>query len=235
MRNCFILSIFSVSFYFISPSGAQEHLLPSKPVWEASPTEPLQKSLSWNAVDEFGVFPPQYSPIPAKLNAQEMAARPRVEGPYRSRGIYGIGGGVRTGLSTSNSNSSNIDNSTSAIITGRVGYKLDDTFAVSVRPSGIFGPNNNNNDNNNNNYYDGFGFRLPLTVDVFHDGLITPFFGGGIATNVDNLGHTNGMLTGGIDINITKWITFGMNVNYIFQDVNDATNWEGLGMLYLRF
>jgi hypothetical protein len=205
--------------------------LPSRPVWEKAPTEPLEQSLQWTPVEDFGVLPPQFRPIPAKVNPEILAAKPRVEGPYKSRGIYGVGGGVRAGSYTGDT--------TAGLVTGRVGYKLDETFSISLRPSGIFGPNNNNNNNNNNDNnndnFDGFEFRLPLTFDIFHSGLISPFFGAGIATNVDNLGYTDGMLTGGVDINITKWITLGMNVNYIYQNNIDDTDWEALGMLYLRF
>ena len=43
------------------------------------------------------------------------------------------------------------------------------------------------------------------------------------------------MFTGGLDINITKYLTIGLNVNYIYQNNIDDTDWEALGMLYLRF
>lgn len=195
--------------------------LPSKPVWQPSPTEPLDKSIQWTYVEQFGIFPPQFSPIPSTARPEELAAQPRVEGPYQSRGIYGFGGGVRAGSYTGDS--------TAGLVTGRLGYKLDENFAISIRPSGIFGNNNNNNNNN------GFEFRLPLTFDLFHNAFVSPYVGGGIATNVDNLGYTDGMLTGGVDINITKWIAIGLNVNYIYQTNIDDTDWEALGMVYLRF
>lgn len=43
------------------------------------------------------------------------------------------------------------------------------------------------------------------------------------------------MLTGGVDINLTKWITVSLNVNYIYQTNINDTDKEALGMLYLRF
>lgn len=226
----------STSFLLINLPGmsslGQTQLLPPKPVWEQAPTEPLQRTLHWSAVEQFGELPAQFRPIPAKVNPEELAAKPRVEGPYKSRGIYGVGGGVRAGNYTGDT--------TAGVVTGRIGYKLDDTFALSIRPTGIFGPDTNNNDNNdnnddNNNDYNGFEFRLPLTLDIFHGGFISPFLGGGIATNVDNLGYTDGMLTGGLDINFTSWITLSLNVNYIFQTNINDTDKEALGMLYLRF
>ena len=43
------------------------------------------------------------------------------------------------------------------------------------------------------------------------------------------------MLTAGLDLNITKWLTIGSNVNYIYQTNIDDTDWEVLSMIYLRF
>ena len=210
------------------PSFGQAQL-PQKPSWELAPTEPLERPLQWTAVEQYGAIPPQFQPVPAKVSPEELAAKPRVEGPYRSRGIYGVGGGIRAGNYTGDT--------TAGVVTARVGYKLDETFSVSLRPTGIFGPdpNNNNNDDDDDNDNSGFELRLPLTLDIFHNGFITPFVGGGIATNVDNLGYTDGMLTGSVDINLTKWITVSLNVNYIYQTNINDTDKEALGMLYLRF
>ena len=43
------------------------------------------------------------------------------------------------------------------------------------------------------------------------------------------------MLTAGLDLNITKSLTIGSNVNYIYQTNIDDTDWEVLSMIYLRF
>jgi hypothetical protein len=208
------------------PTTAQVPTLPPKLVWEAAPSDTFDRSLQWSAVENFSEVPPEFAPIPAKVTPEELAARPKIAGPYKSRGIYGFGGGMRAGMYTGDS--------TSGMITGRLGYKLDDNFSLSLRPSGIFGPNNDN-ENNNDDDNDGFEFRLPLTFDLFYNSLFSPYVGGGIATNTDNLGYTDGMLTGGLDINVTKWITVGLNINYIFQTNIDDTDWEALGMVYLRF
>jgi hypothetical protein len=162
-------------------------------------------------------------PVPAKADPKELAAKPRVEGPYKSRGIYGFGGGVRPGTYTGDP--------TNALFTARVAYKLDQDFSISLRPSILIG----NDDNNNNNNDSGWEARIPLTIDLFNRSFITPFFGGGIATNVDGLGYTDGMLTAGVDLNITKWLTVGSHVNYIYQTNIDDTDWEVLSMIYLRF
>jgi len=233
MRSLLRVASLSVCLQAVTnlPATAQVQTLPPKLVWEAAPTETFDRSLQWSAVENFSEVPPEFAPIPAKVNPEELAARPKLAGPYQSRGIYGVGGGIRAGMYTGDS--------TAGMITGRLGYKLDDNFSLSLRPSGIFGPNNdnanNNNNNNNNDDYNGFEFRLPLTFDLFYNSLFSPYLGGGIATNTDNLGYTDGMLTGGLDINVTKWITVGLNINYIFQTNIDDTDWEALGMVYLRF
>lgn len=230
------LAIAAYGILTISPafsqSQSQSQVLPSKPVWQQAPTESLDQNIQWSAVDNFGDVPTQFQPIPSKADPKELAAKPRVEGPYKSRGIYGFGAGVRPGTYTGDP--------TNALFTARIAYKLDQNFSISLRPSVLIDNNDNNNSNNNNNNNNdddngGWELRLPLTFDLFNRSFITPFFGGGIATNVDGLGYTDGMLTAGVDLNITKWLTLGSHVNYIYQTNIDDTDWEVLSMLYLRF
>ena len=221
----FSLSIASYSLLSIPTAYSQSQVLPSKPVWVQAPSEPLNQSIQWTAVNNFEDLPSQYKPIPAQIDPKVLAAKPRVEGPYKSRGIYGFGAGARPGSYTGDP--------TNVLFTARVGYKLGEDFSISLRPSILINDNNNNNNNNNNN--DGLEARIPLTFDLFNRSFITPFFGGGIATNVDGLGYTDGMLTAGLDLNITKWLTIGSNVNYIYQANIDDTDWEVLSMIYLRF
>jgi hypothetical protein len=218
-------------FYFLgafsllsAPSHSQT--LPSRPVWVPTPVDDLNGSLQWTAVDQYSSFPPQFRPIPANFTSQELNAKPRNAGPYISRGLFGFGGGVRAGVYTGDP--------TNAVFTTRFGYKLDQNFAISLRPSVIFSSYDNNN-NNNNNFFSNSELRAPLTFDLFHHSIISPYIGGGLATNADGLGYTDGMLTGGIDLNITKYLTIGLNVNYIYQTNIDDTDWEALGLLYLRF
>jgi opacity protein-like surface antigen len=167
----------------------------------------------------------EYEPKPAVFNPADLAAVPRTRDIIENVGIFGIGGGVRFGAG----------DTTNGLITGRLGYKLNGSTAISVRPSYIiYGTTNNNNNNNNNNNVNG-ALRLPLTVDFNRRGFVSPYLGGGIATNTDNNGATNGMLTGGLDLNIHENVTLGFNVNYIFQpDLND-TDWEAMTLLYLKF
>ncbi len=201
--------------------------IPTAPVslapapWQNVGSEP--GPAPWQSVSNELALAPEYLPKPAVFKPADLAAVPRTRGIIENVGIYGIGGGVRFGAG----------DTTNGVITGRIGYKLSDTTAVSVRPSWIF-TNNNSNNNNNSSNTDG-SLRLPLTVDFNRRGFVSPYIGGGIATNVDSNNQTNGMFTGGLDLNIHENVTLGLNVNYIFQpDVND-TDWEAMTLLYLRF
>jgi hypothetical protein len=206
------------------PGLAQSSSLPSRPVWAATSDDPFARTLQWTKVEQFGELPPAFRPIPSRIDPSELAARPRLEGPYKGRGIFGVGGGIRAGVYTGDQ--------TNALLTTRFGYKLDDNFSISLRPTNIFSSYDNNN---NNDFFNNNEFRVPVTFDLFHSALISPYIGGGIATNTDGLGYTDGMFTGGLDINVTKYLTVGLNVNYIYQNNIDDTDWEALGMIYLRF
>ncbi|MEB3318205.1 MAG: hypothetical protein VKO39_08730 [Cyanobacteriota bacterium] len=228
MMTTFQLRFTAIFIYFSTfcslPSLAQNAALPSRPIWTPTTPETTSRNLSWTAVEDFGAMPAAFLPVPSRVSAAELAARPRVEGPYKGRGIFGVGGGVRAGVYTGDP--------TNALLTTRFGYKLDDNFSISLRPTNIFSSYDNNN---NNDFFSNNEFRIPLTLDLFHNFFISPYIGGGVATNADGLGYTDGMFTGGVDINITKYLTIGMNVNYIYQNNIDDTDWEALGMLYLRF
>lgn len=177
----------------------------------------------WEPVANELALGPEYQPKPAVFTPADLTAVPRTRDIIENVGIFGIGGGVRFGAG----------DTTNGLVTGRVGYKLNGSTAISVRPSYIiYGTNSNNN--NTNDTIDG-ALRLPLTVDFNRRGFVSPYIGGGIATNTDNTGTTNGMLTGGLDLNVHENVTLGLNVNYIFQpDIND-TDWEAMTLLYLKF
>jgi hypothetical protein len=50
----------------------------------------------------------------------------------------------------------------------------------------------------------------------------TPFFGGGVATNTDQSGETNLMLSTGVDIQVSEKLVLNIGGNWIFQsDDND--------------
>lgn len=191
------------------------------------PVAPEGPQAGWLPVGNVFVLPAPFAPEPANLNPVEQAARPRTTLPYEDPGFFGLGGGVRWGQSASG-----IDTGepTSGVVTGRIAYKLGRDFSISLRPSYIFG----NRDLQGNDNDEG-EFQMPLTVDLFRKALVSPYLGGGIATNTDSTGSTNPMLTGGVDINITRNIVLGFNLNYIFQTDIDDTDWQGMSLLYLRF
>jgi hypothetical protein len=197
---------------------AQSLPVPLAP-WTPVPAEPA--AAGWQPVVDAATLPPDYLPPPANRNPAELAILPRQGKPIENVGIYGIGGGVNFGS----------DLPRSGVFTGRVGYKLNDSMAVSLRPSVIFG-----NRDVFGRYNGQTSFQMPLTLDLFRRSLVSPYLGGGIATNTYSTGGTNAMLTGGVDLNISQNITLGFNVNYVFLPSNvnyDAL--QAMTLLYLKF
>ncbi|MFM7733603.1 MAG: hypothetical protein ACKO6F_09150 [Cyanobium sp.] len=190
------------------------------------PVAPESPSAGWQPVANVLALDGIFAPAPADFNPVEQAALPRTTLPYQDPGFFGIGGGVRWGQAAG------VDSGepTSGVVTGRVAHKLGEDFAISLRPSYIFGSRDLQGVDNNEGE-----FQMPLTIDLFRKALVSPYFGGGIATNTDSTGATNPMLTGGLDINITPNIVLGLNVNYIFQTDIDDTDWQAMSLLYLRF
>jgi hypothetical protein len=182
---------------------------------------PEPAAAGWEPVTDAATLPPDYLPPPANRNPAELAVVPRQGKPIENVGIYGIGGGVNFGS----------DLPTSGVFTGRIGYKLNETLAVSLRPSVIFG-----NRDVLGRYNGQTSFQLPLTLDLFRRSVVSPYLGGGIATNTYSTGQTNAMLTGGVDVNITQNVTLGFNVNYVFLPEGvtfDAL--QAMTLLYLKF
>ena len=70
-------------------------------------------------------------------------------------------------------------------------------WGASIRPRHIFG----NIDLVENRNSEG-AFQMPITIDVKPLGPVNPYFEGGIATNTDSTGETNGMLSGRIDVRL---------------------------------
>lgn len=190
------------------------------------PVSPESPAAGWQPVANVLQLQGIFAPAPAAFNPVEQAALPRTTLPYQDPGFFGIGGGVRWGQAAG------VDSGepTSGVVTGRVAYKLGEDFAISLRPSYIFG----NRDLEGRDNDEG-EFQMPLTIDLFRKALVSPYLGGGIATNTDSTGATNPMLTGGLDINITPNLVLGLNVNYIFQTDIDDTDWQAMSLLYLRF
>lgn len=206
-----------------APDGTAAASLDPAP-WQ--PVLPEAPEAGWLPVGNVFVLPAPFAPEPSNLNPVEQAALPRTSLPYEDPGFFGIGGGVRWGSAAG----VNTGEPTSGVLTGRIAYKLGTDFSVSLRPSYLFGNRDLQGKNNNEGE-----FQMPLTIDLFRKALISPYLGGGIATNTDSTGATNPMLTAGVDINITRNIVLGLNANYIYQNDIGDTDWQAMSLLYLRF
>jgi hypothetical protein len=199
--------------------GRAQSLPAPPPAWE--PVAPEAAPAGWEPVADVATLPAEYLPPPANRDPEELAIVPRQGKPIENMGIFGIGGGINFGSDLPNS----------GVLTGRVGYKLNETMAVSLRPSVIYG-----NRDVRGRYNGETSFQMPLTLDLFRRSVVSPYVGGGIATNTYSTGQTNAMLTGGLDLNIAENITLGFNVNYVFlPDGVDFDALQAMTVLYLRF
>ena len=103
-------------------SPSQSSLFPSP--WQASGPN-LISPQQWQAVPSEPVFGQPYAPVPANRDPAELAIKPtEISEPPETISILGLGGGFRTGAGEQ----------TNGVITGRVGYKLNETLALSLRP-----------------------------------------------------------------------------------------------------
>lgn len=185
-----------------------EQLISTRPTWEpVLPGEEFSEARLARELED----------AKTKETLAETATQPEVARPW----IVGIGGGARIGFGEP----------TYPMIYGRLGRRLNKDFAISLRPSYIFG----NSDAQGKSNTEG-AFQMPLTLDITPDGLFSPFIGLGVATNSDSNGDTEPMLSVGIDLNITANLTLAAAVNAIYQR-DDAGNSdiEALTVLYFRF
>jgi hypothetical protein len=182
--------------------------------WNPLP-DPRVNPLAWRPVSRYDLHSadrPDEAAVEPVLPVVDPASLP---GP-----IFGIGGGIH-GFA---------GDRTSPVLTGRLGYAFGEGLGVSLRPSYIF----LNRDLQGVDNSDG-AFQMPVTLDLFPRSIVSPYLGGGIATNTDTTHATDGMLTGGVDFNLVPHVTLGLNVNYIFQTAINDTDWEAMALLYLRF
>ncbi len=207
------------------PSARAQGLQPLAPWHQVAPRS---MPAAWNPLPDARVNPLAWRPVsrydllPADPQAQAPLETPLpVVNPASLPGpIFGIGGGIH-GFA---------GDRTSPVVTGRLGYAFGEGLGVSLRPSYIF----LNRDLQGVDNSDG-SFQIPLTLDLFPRFIVSPYLGGGIATNTDTTHTTDGMLTGGVDFNLLPHLTLGFNVNYIFQPALSDTDWEAMALLYLRF
>jgi opacity protein-like surface antigen len=155
------------------------------------------------------------TPAPSSAQSANLAA----QSPW----IIGIGGGARIGSGEP----------TYPMVYGRLGRKLDSNVGLSMRPRYIFG----NSDLQGQSNSEG-AFQLPFTLDFRPTSWLSPYLGGGIATNTDTTGKTDGMVSLGADLSIGRNLAIDLGVNYIFQSSSvDSTSGdlEFTTVLYLRF
>jgi hypothetical protein len=199
----------------------------SPPPWQFAPAD--AGGSGWQPVQNEALLPPEFRPVPAIRNPADLSAEARAPKPPEhpdvlvdNIGIFGLGGGVQTGGGTGDR--------WTGVLTTRIGYKLNDNLALSLRPSFIFG-----NTDLEGNPNDQGAFQMPLTLDLFRRSLVSPYVGAGIATNTDSTGDIDPMITGGLDINLSRHLTLGLNVNYIIQSQISDTDWAAMTLVYFRF
>jgi len=200
----------------LQPLAPWRQVVPQAPAaaW-TSLSDRRTNPLAWRPVSRYEVLPPAQQPEVAAESAIPVGDPATLPGP-----IFGIGTGYH-GFAGDRS---------SPVLTGRLGYAFGEEFGVSLRPTYIF----LNRDLQGVDNSDG-AFQMPLTLDLFPRAMFSPYFGAGIATNTDTNNTTDAMLTGGIDLNLVRYLTLGLNVNYIFESSLNDTDWEAMALLYFRF
>jgi hypothetical protein len=200
----------------LQPLAPWRQVAPQAPAAAWTPLSDSRATpLAWRAVSPYEVLPPAHQ---AEVAAE--TASPVVDPATQPGPIFGIGTGYH-GFA---------GDRPSPVLTGRLGYAFGEGFGVSLRPTYIF----LNRDLQGVDNSDG-AFQLPLTLDLFPRAILSPYFGAGIATNTDSNNTTDAMLTGGIDLNLLRHLTLGLNVNYIIQSELNDTDWEAMALLYFRF
>jgi opacity protein-like surface antigen len=226
-RQSFAKAFAWILLFSLAP--AAQAALPSEPSfrqedrqdWKTVPVrEDSISPAQWKLVSDPSVVPAQFLPPPNTQSPESLTAEATEYTPQKATGLIGIGGGVRFGAG----------DSTNGVFTARAGVRLNQNISISARPTVIFGSSDLQAQPNNQTE-----FRLPLTLDLATQSVISPYIGAGIATNADSTGATDPMLTGGFDVRITKLLRLGFNFNYILQNSINDTEKEFITLLYLAF
>jgi opacity protein-like surface antigen len=238
------------SFFLLTPQAFGNQLSWNETPVQPSPLQWLQRSpsdaqvrpLSWQTVTRLdivagngstqqslssttGVDPalPLNPETPLDPSTPKAASPELAKSVQQNPWIIGFGGGARIG----------IGEPTYPEVYGRLSRIIDQNIAISVRPRYIFG----NVDRQGRSNSDG-AFQLPLTLDLKPLSWFSPYLGGGIATNTDTSGKTDGMLSLGADISISRKLSLDIGINYIFQSNtfdNNNRDIEFSTVLYYRF
>lgn len=122
---------------------------------------------------------------------------------------YYVGAGIRAGL----------NDSVAAVIDSKALISDFGELSLSARPSLLVGDN--------------LELRLPISIEgEVYEG-IYPFAGGGVAYNQDGNSGFDPMITGGVDVEITRQIYFGATGNAIFR--SGDTDFELIGTINYAF
>lgn len=126
---------------------------------------------------------------------------------------YYIGAGIRGGQA----------DATAAVIDSKIKLVGLGDFTVSTRPALLFGG------------YD-TEWRLPFTVESHTNSHgVSLFGGGGLAYNMDDLGDTDAMVTGGLDVALARRLIVDLTINYIWQSSISDDDTEFMATLNYGF
>jgi hypothetical protein len=168
-----------------------------------------------------GQFSWQVETAQQQQSSEDEDSAPRTS--YTKPWIFGVGGGLRVGAGEP----------TYPMLYGRLGRKLSDDVALSLRPRYIFGNSDSLGIPN-----DQGAFQMPLTLDLRPDYWISPYVGVGLATNTDSSGATDAMVSLGADVRLGESFSLDLGMNYVFQSQSvdsDRGDLELTSVLYLRF
>jgi hypothetical protein len=115
----------------------------------------------------------------------------------------------------------------------RIGRLVSGNTSLSLRPRYIFGTTDLKGKKNSEGV-----FQIPLTLDLQFSRWLSPYLGGGISTNTNNAGRTDGMVSLGADIRLARNIALDLSLNYIIEpNANDSNggDFELTTVLYYRF
>lgn len=199
--------------------------------WNNSPpTGAVGIPLAWQTVSAVEQMPgdgdvPQRpgTTFPPYPQSQERLSPEADRSTAQSPWIVGIGGGARIGYGEP----------TYPMVYARLGRMLERNASLSLRPRYIFGNSDLQGESNSEG-----AFQMPLTLDLKLNSWLNPYLGGGIATNTDSTGKTNGMISLGVDIMIHRNLALDLGMNYVFQPSDldgDRRDLEFTSVLYLRF
>lgn len=237
------------SFFLLTPQAFCNQLSWNKTTVQPLPLQWLQRSpsdaqvrpLSWQTVTRLdivagngstqqslssttGVDPalPLYPAPPLDSSTPNAASPELAKSVQKNPWIIGFGGGAEFE-----------PDPILPVVYARIGRFVSRNASISLRPRYIFGTTDLKGQKNSEGV-----FQLPLTLDLQFSRWLNPYLGGGISTNTNTTGRTNGMVSLGADIRLARNIALDLSLNYIIEpNVNDSNggDLELTTVLYYRF